>query len=66
MQTVVGPTCPGNTLENLQSCQTCTASCPSGSYISPYAERCNGVTRGSATNPFDPITECIACLPCPG
>jgi hypothetical protein len=65
MQTVVGPVCPGNTLENWQSCQDCTASCPVGTYIAWHVERCNGFTRGSPTDPFDPITECVSCEDCP-
>jgi hypothetical protein len=62
MQTIVGPVCPGTTVRNTQSCWDCTASCPDGTYISPHVERCNGMTRGSATEPFGSSD----CTPCPG
>ena len=64
MQTVVGPVCPGTTVENWQSCMDCTASCPIGTYIAWHVRRCDGFTRGSATEPFDPITECVQCDEC--
>ena len=68
-QTITGEMCLGNTTSNTQRCQDCSASCPSGTYISPSVQRCSGTTYAvnvdDASRPFDPVSECIACADCP-
>ena len=68
-QTITGQLCPGNTTSNTQLCQDCSATCPSGMFISPSTQRCNGRTYAvnvdDAMRPFDPSTECLPCADCP-
>jgi len=63
MQTIV-QRCPGSTTYDTQRCQECTAKCPYSMYINPRVERCSGLTTGSATDPFDKVTECMQCAGC--
>lgn len=58
----------GDTTYNTQLCQTCYATCPPGTTISPLVDRCSGKTRAMtpdySTAPFDPVSECVPCPPC--
>ena len=69
LQTIVGQMCMGYSTSDTQRCQECSASCPSGMYISPSVQRCSGTTYAvnvdDAMRPFDPLTECIPCASCP-
>ncbi len=69
MQSIVGEMCHGNTTENTQRCIDCSSTCPSGMFISPSTQRCNGKTYlvnvDDYTRPFDPATECTPCADCP-